>query len=124
MIGSVKTITGHCEASAALVSLVSVLIAMENGMIPATLQYETPNPEIQALCNGSMKVVTANTPWSNKYAAVNAMGMNTYYGHIVVKANVKSKVPIKMDLPILLNVSTRTEEGIKEIVEVVSDFLN
>lgn len=123
MIGSVKTITGHSEASASLFSLVSVLLAMENKTIPATIQYDTPNPEIKGLHNGSFEVVTSNRPWTSQYAAVNALGINTYYGHIVLKANVKEKVPVKMDLPMLLNVSTRTETGIKEILDTVNAYI-
>lgn len=60
LIGSVKTNTGHSEASAVMFSVAKVLIAMEQGIIPANLQYNTPNPNIKGLVDGSLEVVTKN----------------------------------------------------------------
>ncbi|XP_044760998.1 fatty acid synthase-like [Coccinella septempunctata] len=118
LIGSVKPNTGHSEASSAMFSIVKSLIALETETIPATLQYSKPNPEIPALVNGSIQVVTENRKWNPKYIAVNAIGLDSYYGHILLKANPK-KLPAKInDLPRLLMASTRTEEGIKNILEV------
>lgn len=120
LIGSVKTITGHAEPTSALFSIIKTIIAMENDKIPATLQFETPNPEIKALNNGSIEVVTTNRKWEPKYAAVNALSTSSHLGHIVLKANPKKKVNRPIDLPILLIASTRTEEGILSILETVS----
>ncbi|KAL3278583.1 hypothetical protein HHI36_016128 [Cryptolaemus montrouzieri] len=118
LIGSVKPNLGHSEASAAMFSMAKALIAMETDTIPATLQYTKPNPEISALVNGSVQVVTENRKWNPKYVAVNAIGLDSYYGHVLLKANPK-KLPSKInDLPRLLLASTRTEDGIKEILEV------
>lgn len=60
LIGSVKTNTGHSEASAAMFSVAKVLIAMEQGVIPATIQYDTPNPKIKGLVEGRLQVLTKN----------------------------------------------------------------
>lgn len=101
-------------------SIVKSLIAIETETIPATIQYTKPNPEIPALVNGSIQVVSENRKWNPKYVAVNAIGLDSYYGHILLKANPK-KLPAKInDLPRLLLASTRTEDGIKDILEVVS----
>lgn len=119
MIGSVKTQTGHAEASASMFSIVKVLIAMEERLIPANIDFETPNPNIKALQDGRLAIVTQNTKWKGLYAAVNSIGIDSYYGHIVLKANTKEKVPIKMDMPMLLLASTRTETGIVNVVDSV-----
>nr|CAH7755304.1 unnamed protein product [Callosobruchus chinensis] len=118
-IGSSKTVFGHAEATSSLVSVAAVIVAMENGIIPATLNYEKPNPEIKGLVDGKVQVVTKNTEWKPTYAAVNAIGIDCCYGHVLLKANLKEKVPMKMDLPPLLAVSTRTEEGIAKILELL-----
>ncbi|KAK9878926.1 hypothetical protein WA026_003749 [Henosepilachna vigintioctopunctata] len=118
LIGTIKPNTGHSEASAAMFSLAKAIIAMESDTIPATLQYSKPNPDIPALVNGSIQVVTENRKWNPKYVAVNAIGLDSYYGHVLLKANTK-KLPSKINaLPRLLLASTRTEEGMKEILEV------
>lgn len=94
---------------------------MEAETIPATIQYKTPNPELKPLINGSMEVVTENRKWGVNYAAVNAIGLDSYYGHILLKANPKRKTTVKIqdDIPRLILASTRTEAGIKEILKTV-----
>ncbi|RZB84952.1 fatty acid synthase, partial [Asbolus verrucosus] len=121
LIGSVKTNAGHSEASAALFSVVKVLIAMETETIPATIQYQKPNPEIRPLINGTIEVVTENRKWGARYAAVNAIGLDSYYGHILLRGNQKKKINAELqdDIPRLILASTRTEVGIKEILETI-----
>lgn len=120
LIGSVKPHAGHAESCAALISLVKVLIAMETSTIPATLSYETPNPEIRGLTNGSFEVVTTNKQWTSEYAAVNVLGACNNFGHIVIKRNPKTKNLVRGDVPVLLPISTRTENGIINILKRVS----
>ncbi|KAJ8967373.1 hypothetical protein NQ314_002933 [Rhamnusium bicolor] len=103
----------HCSLSQ------KVIIAMETDTIPANLQFENPNPEIAALHNGNMEVVTTNRKWNPRYAAVNALGVDSYYGHALFKANPKSKVPTEVKLPTLVIASTRTQEGIDKILETI-----
>lgn len=55
-IGTVISNVGHCEASGGLVSVCKMIIAMENGMIPATLHHETPNHKLRGIIEGRMKV--------------------------------------------------------------------
>lgn len=57
LMGSVKSNMGHSESASGLCSLAKVIIAMESGIIPANLHYKNPNPEIQALVNGQIKVI-------------------------------------------------------------------
>lgn len=116
-----KTQTGHAEACAALLSLVKVLLAMDAGMLPGSLQYEIPNPEIKGLSNGNLQVVTKNTKWNSEYVAVNALGICNYLGHIVLKRSPKQKSSLQFDIPVLLPVSSRTEDAIKTILNNVSE---
>lgn len=120
MIGSVKTQAGHSESCCTLFSLVKVLISMEEEMIPATLQFENPNPEIKGLINGKFEVVTKNTKWSSDYAAINGIGINNYFGHLIIKRNPKAKNMIKCDLPPFLPISTRTEDTVQKMLAKVT----
>lgn len=123
LIGSVKSNTGHSEACAALMSVAKVLIAMETNIIPANIQYNTPNPNIQSLIDGRIEVVTENKEWNGKYAAVNAAGLSASYGHILLKANPKVKEEKLTILPRLLVASTRNEQSIQEILDKVSYYI-
>ena len=44
LVGSVKTNLGHSEPASALTSIAKVLVAFENNSIPASINFERPNP--------------------------------------------------------------------------------
>ncbi|KAB0802399.1 hypothetical protein PPYR_04585 [Photinus pyralis] len=117
LIGSVKPNTGHAEASAILMSLAKVLVATETGYIPANLNYKTPNPNIEGLVKGRLEVVTKNKKWEGGLMAINGIGLASSYGHILIRANPKvGKAPAD-NIPRVVCLSTRTEDGIKAILE-------
>ncbi|XP_030762053.1 fatty acid synthase-like [Sitophilus oryzae] len=124
LIGSVKTNAGHSEASSVMFSIAKVLVAMEHDKIPANLHFKTPNPNAKGLVEGRMEVVTENREWKPKYAAVNALGVTSFYGHVILKANQKEKSKVTDNFPRLAIASTRTEEGIKDILEKVKTYEN
>lgn len=49
---------GHSEPVGGLVSVVKILLAMEAGILPPNLHFKTPNPEISALKDGRLKVLS------------------------------------------------------------------
>lgn len=46
LVGSVKTNVGHLEAASGLTGLVKTIYALENGVIPPNINFETPNKDI------------------------------------------------------------------------------
>ena len=45
MVGAVKTNVGHAEAASAMASVMKVVLAMETGIIPATIGIKNFNPK-------------------------------------------------------------------------------
>lgn len=86
-VGSVKTNIGHLEACSGLASVIKVILAMQNNMIPASLHFNRPNSKI-AWDDLPIEVVNQNTPWKNserkKVAGVSAFGFSGTNSHIVV----------------------------------------
>jgi len=60
LIGSTKSNMGHAEPAAGLAALAKVLIAMHDHAIPANLHFKQPNPAIQGLLDGRLKVCLCN----------------------------------------------------------------
>lgn len=56
LVGSVKSNMGHSEPASGLCSLAKILIAMESGVIPGNLHFNSPNLDIPALSDGRLKV--------------------------------------------------------------------
>nr|XP_045622655.1 fatty acid synthase-like [Procambarus clarkii] len=84
LMGSVKSNMGHSEPASGLCSIVKVLLAMQRKELPGNLHFSSPNPNIPSLLDGSIKVVSQNTPWSGGYAAVNSFGFGGANVHVLL----------------------------------------
>lgn len=56
LVGSVCGNVGLTECPSGFVSLAKSIIAMETGVIPPTVGYNTPNPDVPTLTTGQLKV--------------------------------------------------------------------
>lgn len=118
-VGCVKSNVGHAEASCAMLGVSKAIIIMESGYIPGDKSFETPNPNIPGLANGKMNIITEKTKFDGGLIAVNGFGISSSSGHILLRPNKKVKEEVKDDSPKLYIVSTRTEEGIKSLLDDV-----
>ncbi|MGV4988340.1 type I polyketide synthase, partial [Streptomyces sp. NRAIS4] len=88
-VGSAKTNVGHLEGAAGIVGLLKVALALRHGQIPASLNYETPNPAIP-LDDLGLRVQTAPADWPEdrgpRLAGVSSFGMGGTNCHVVLEA--------------------------------------
>ncbi|MFA6141715.1 MAG: beta-ketoacyl-ACP synthase II [Candidatus Omnitrophota bacterium] len=79
-ISSTKSVTGHMLGAAGGVELIATALAMKNGIIPPTINYETPDPE----CDLDY---VPNKPRAAKInvAMSNALGFGGHNATLVVK---------------------------------------
>ncbi len=68
-----------------IASVIKLIIAMQEGVIPANLHYHNPNPAIEPLLDGRVKVVTENTRWRGKYTALCNNGFGGSYSHLILQ---------------------------------------
>ncbi|MDY0007865.1 MAG: beta-ketoacyl synthase N-terminal-like domain-containing protein, partial [Spongiibacteraceae bacterium] len=61
-LGSIKSNIGHLDAGAAAAGIVKVVFAMENGELPASLNYSEPNPDIE-FARTPLRVQAERAPW-------------------------------------------------------------
>ena len=59
---------------------------MERQTLPANLHYNSPNPNVPALLDGRLKVVSENTPWAGGYAGVCSSGFGGVNVHVLLKS--------------------------------------
>ncbi len=87
-VGSVKTNIGHAEAAAGVAGLIKVALALDAGVIPPSLHFETPNPEV-AWDTLPIAVQTTESPWEAgvgaPIAGVSAFGIAGSNAHAVLQ---------------------------------------
>ena len=81
-------------ALAGLAALAKVVVAMEDGAIPANLHYQSPNPNILGLQDGRLKVVSERTPWQGGYVGINSFGFGGSNVHCLLKSHSKPRPAI------------------------------
>ena len=87
-IGSVKTNIGHADAAAGVAGLIKAAKAAETGIIPASLHFAEPNPEIRF--DGTPFFVSDVTaPWSpsrgRRLAGVSSFALGGMNAHVVLE---------------------------------------
>jgi acyl transferase domain-containing protein len=83
LIGSVKTNLGHSEAASGVTGIMKAILAMEHGMIPATIGIKELNPNIDFEA-AHVQVVTEMTPWPKdklRRVSVNSFGQHLSATH-------------------------------------------
>ena len=87
-IGSVKTNIGHLSAAGGIASLIKCVLALQHRVIPASLHFEQPNPEID-FENSPFYVNTQLSEWRAdgvaRRAGVNSFGIGGTNVHLVVE---------------------------------------
>ncbi len=87
-IGSVKTNIGHLDAAAGVAGLIKTILALKHKMIPPSLHFEKPNPEID-FENSPFYVNNMLSQWkSNPYpqrAGVNSVGVGGTNAHLIIE---------------------------------------
>jgi acyl transferase domain-containing protein len=83
-LGSVKTNIGNLDAAAGIAGLIKTVLAVAHGVLPASLHFRAPHPEVD-LGGGPFSVVTASTAWPGpRYAGVSAVGLGGTNAHLVL----------------------------------------
>jgi acyl transferase domain-containing protein len=130
----VKTNLGHSEAASGISGIIKTALALESGVIPATIGVREVNPKIK-LAEWNVKVVTENTPWPTKgsglavlRAGVNSFGYGGANAHVILEApqsylphnypnaKGKTKIPALQNRKFLLPVSASNLKALESWV--------
>jgi acyl transferase domain-containing protein len=120
LVGSVKTNIGHTEGAAGAAGLIKVVLCLKHGWIPASLNFETPNPAIpwEAL---RIQVADHGQAWPQgtpRRAGVSSFGITGTNVHVVVgQAPAMLNEERGKDVPAVavLPISARSEAALEEL---------
>jgi acyl transferase domain-containing protein/NADPH:quinone reductase-like Zn-dependent oxidoreductase/SAM-dependent methyltransferase/acyl carrier protein/NADP-dependent 3-hydroxy acid dehydrogenase YdfG len=119
VIGSVKTNLGHLETASGIAGMLKAALVLKHGRIPASLHYETPNPNIDfdAL---KLRVAVENEVFPDngaiRMAGINSFGFGGANAHVilteppVVPAQPLADTDTNRAWPLIL--SARSEESL------------
>ncbi|MFJ8039161.1 type I polyketide synthase [Kitasatospora sp. NPDC096147] len=87
LVGSAKTNVGHLEGAAGIVGLLKTVLAVHHRAVPASLNFETPNPDIPFERLG-LAVPTEGRAWPEAapLAGVSSFGVGGTNAHVIVGA--------------------------------------
>jgi amino acid adenylation domain-containing protein len=87
-LGSVKGNIGHLDAAAGITGFIKTVLALKHRMLPASLHYRKPNPQID-FSKTPFFVNAATQPWpataSPRRAGVSAFGVGGTNVHVVLE---------------------------------------
>ncbi|GAB1694995.1 amino acid adenylation domain-containing protein [Krasilnikovia sp. M28-CT-15] len=121
-VGSVKSNIGHLDEAAGIAGLIKATLAVHHGVIPASLHFRTPNPEID-FASGALRVPTTTEAWPpgrRRVAAVSSHGMGGTNSHLVLtqapEREPASPAGAAPAGPMLLPISARDPEAAAALV--------
>ncbi|WP_367044708.1 type I polyketide synthase [Streptomyces sp. Je 1-332] len=132
-VGSVKTNIGHLEGAAGIAGLIKTLLSIHHRRLPASLNFETPNPRI-ALAELGLSVQRELTAWPSEerplVAGVSSFGMGGTNCHVVLSEAPSADGPTAGSVatpgvasPLLpWVVSGRTEDALRDQARRLGEF--
>jgi len=129
-IGSVKSNIGHLDAAAGVAGLIKTVLALKNGMIPPSVNFEQPNPAIN-FDNSPFFVNHSLTEWkrngTSRRAGVSSFGIGGTNAHLVLEETPPPTVAERAqpsDRPSqLLLLSAKTEAALESATARLANHL-
>ncbi len=126
-IGSVKTNVGHLDAAAGMAAIIKTVLALRHRRIPPTLNFSTPNPEIDFAATPFF-VNTAPLDWRGtdgpRRAGVMGTGMGGTNAFVVLEQAPEPAPGVTDAGPQLLLFSAKAPKALAAATRAVGEFLS
>jgi acyl transferase domain-containing protein/acyl carrier protein len=127
-IGSLKTNIGHLDAAAGVAGLIKTALALQHKVIPASLNFEQPNPKID-FANSPFYVNTQLSEWNTgetpRRAGVSSFGIGGTNAHLILE-----EAPILEQKTVepgreyqLLLLSAKTDSALETMTVNLAEYL-
>ena len=127
-IGSLKSNIGHLDAAAGVAGLIKTVLALKHKLLPPTLHFEQPNPNIDFV-NSPLYVNATLSEWKTngtpRRAGVSSFGIGGTNAHVILE---EAPEPIKKgnspERPVhLLTLSAKTPEALAQLVARYQNYI-
>lgn len=130
VLGSIKPNVGHLDRASGVTGLIKVVQSLRHELIPGTLHYRSPNPEID-FENSPFRVTSATTPWLRtpgkpRIAGISSLGMGGTNAHaIITEAPEPAERPARprrwQILPVSARSAAAAEQSCARLAERLAD---
>ena len=125
-IGSVKTNIGHLDTAAGIAGLIKTVLALKHKLIPPSLHFEEPNPQID-FANSPFYVNTELSEWKTngtpRRAGVSSFGLGGTNVHVILE-EAPTVEPSRPSRPWqLLVLSAKTRSALETATVNLADYL-
>src|SRR6266540_1409678 len=124
-IGSVKTNVGHLDAAAGMAGMIKTALALKHRMLPPSLHYSQPNPEID-FASTPFFVNTQLAQWTSsgpRRAGIMSTGMGGTNAHVVLEEAPEPAESVNSNRSKLLVLSARTDVALDAATNRLLGFL-
>ncbi|MBV8885706.1 MAG: aminotransferase class III-fold pyridoxal phosphate-dependent enzyme, partial [Chroococcidiopsidaceae cyanobacterium CP_BM_RX_35] len=125
-IGSIKSNVGHLVAAAGVAGLIKTALALKHKKIPPSLNFETPNPEID-LADSPFYVNTRLLEWPDgdtpRRAGVSSFGVGGTNAHIVLEEAPELEPSALGRAQQLLLLSAKTSTALEKATANLKEYL-
>ncbi|KTF89225.1 hypothetical protein cypCar_00017226 [Cyprinus carpio] len=118
LIGSTKSNMGHPEPASGLAALAKVVLSLEHGVWAPNIHFHDPNPDIPALTDGRVHVVSEPIPVRGGIVGINSFGFGGSNVHVILRPHGSKSLAqaAQPSVPRLLQASGRTEEAVTTLL--------
>lgn len=127
VLGSLKPSIGHLDRASGTAGLIRAAMALSHKVLPATPDYENPNPTLAAE-RGRFTVLTRDQPWPDerhpRRAGVSSFGLAGTNAHVVLEEPPTIERPaVRTPVAHLLVLSARDETALDQATRDLADCL-
>ena len=128
LLGSVKSNLGHLETAAGAAALAKTVLALEHGIVPASINVRTPIDELAD--TPSLELVTKARPWPERgrlrCAGISSFGIGGTNAHLIL-ASAPSTSDVGRGVapsPVALDLSAQTSASLAMLCGDVAQWLS